>query len=116
MKNLEAIVITLMLFVTLGVHAQKKSEKKAKKITKEMTQVLDLTKNESEAIYNIQLNRFEQNAAIKKQYENQPEEKKQKLKELGNKVYNQLKNALGGKQKGKERLAKWKKYKQSKKK
>ena len=114
MKNLKALLFTLVLFVTLGINAQKKQEKKAKKIATEMTKVLDLTKKESKAVYKIHFNKFKESAAIKKPYANQPEVKKQNLKKLGNKVYNQLKDALGSKEKGKLRLKKWKEYKQSK--
>jgi type III secretory pathway component EscR len=115
MKNLKALLFTLVLFVTLGINAQKKQEKKAKKIATEMTKVLDLTKKESKAVYKIHLDKFNASTAIKKQFANEPEVKKQNLKKLGNSVYNQMKDALGGKEKGKARLEEWKQYKQSKK-
>jgi len=106
MKKLKLLFACMTFFVALGVNAQVKPEKKAKKIANEMTEVLSLDKQESKAIYKIQLERLKEGEAIKKEYANQPEVKKQKLKKLGNKVYNQLKEAIGI-----EQLKKWKAHK-----
>lgn len=114
MNNFKTLLITMMLFVSIEANAQNNSEKKAKKIALEMTKVLNLSKKESKAVYKIHFNKFNESAAIKKQFASEPEVKKQNLKKLGNSVYNLMKNALGGKEKGKARLEEWKQYKQSK--
>ena len=108
MKKLKFLFASIMLFVFVGVHAQPKPEKKAKKITDEMTEVLSLNKKESKEVYDIQLARFTEAQAIRKEYSDQPEVQKEKLKALGNKLYNQMKNAIGP-----ERQKQWKEYKKN---
>jgi len=108
--------ITLVLFVSLFIssfaaNAQKKMEKKAKKITTEITEVLKLNKKESKAVYQIQIDRLKESASIKKEYADDKIVRKQKLKKLGNKIFNQMKKTLGA-----ERLKQWKKHKSKKKK
>ena len=102
MKKVTLLIPMLFLFLSLSAHAQKA---KAKKIAKEMTEVLSLDKKESKAVYKIQLNRFKESTSIKSEHANEPVIRKQKLKKLGNKVYNQLKAVLGI-----ERLKKWKQH------
>jgi hypothetical protein len=104
MKKQHLLLPILLLFLTFGMQAQNKS--KAKSLSKEMTEVLSLDKKESKAIYKLHLNKLNESDAIKKEFANKPEMKKQKLKKLGNKVYNQIKEAIGI-----ERLKKWKNYK-----
>lgn len=103
MKQLFAI---LALVLTLGMTAQENPEKKAKKLANEFTQVLSLNKEESKAIYEIQLERFKSVQSINEEFADQPEVKQEKLKALGDKVYNQIKNVLGM-----ERQKQWKEYK-----
>lgn len=103
MKHLFALIV---FFLSLSMSAQQNPEKKAQKFADEMTEVLSLNKEESKAIYEIQLDRFKENQSIQKEFGNDPEMKKEKLKVLGNKVYNQVKNILG-----KERQEQWKEYK-----
>jgi hypothetical protein len=103
MKHVFAIIV---LFVSLSVSAQQKPEKKAQKFTDEMTEVLSLNKEESKAIYEIQLERFKENQAINEEFADNQEMKKEKLKELGNKVFNQTKKVLG-----EDRQKQWKDYK-----
>jgi hypothetical protein len=74
-----------------------------------MTQVLDLNKKESKAVYQVQLKRFNEGKSIKSQYSDQLEVRKEKLRLLGNRVYNDLKAAIGI-----ERLKEWKKYRKNK--
>ncbi|GAA4818114.1 hypothetical protein [Litoribaculum gwangyangense] len=97
-------IMVLMFALTLG--AQPNPAKKAQKFADEMTEVLSLSKEESKAIYQIQLDRFKENQAIQKEYAGDPEIIKEKQKELGNKVYNQVKNVIGV-----ERQKQWKAYK-----
>ncbi len=94
------------LFVTFTLSAQPSPEKKAKKFADEVTQVLELNEEESKAVYEIQLDRIKQNQAIEKEYADNPEEKKAKIKELGNSTFNKMKALLGA-----ERQKKWKAYK-----
>ena len=104
MKKQYLVLTILIMFLSFGMNAQNKS--KAKEISEEMTEVLSLNKKETKAIYKIQLNRLNESDAIKKEYANAPQEKKQKLKMLGNKVYNEIKETIGT-----ERLKEWKEYK-----
>jgi len=106
MKHLFLVIV---LLATVGLSAQESPEKKAKKLADEFTQVLSLNKEESKAIYQIQLERFEEAQSINTEFSDEPEIKKEKLKVLGDKVYNQVKNVLG-----KERSEKWKEYKSKK--
>lgn len=99
----------IALFFTLSLLAQPSPKERAKKIANEMAQVLDLDNKERKAIYRIQLDRFNESNEIKKQYATQPEVRKEKLNELGSKVYNQLKKFLGS-----ERLKKWRESKKQK--
>ena len=109
MKKLKLVLTLFALTIMFNANAQVKQEKQAKKIANEMTDVLLLNKQESKAVYKIQLNKFEEGASIKEKYADQPEVKKEKLNKLGSKVYNQLKELLGM-----ERLKEWKAYKESK--
>jgi len=106
MKKLKWLITLIALFLIFGLNAQTKPEKKAKKIAHEMAQVLSLSKEESNTIYQIQLERFNESQSIEKEFSNDPETKQEKLKELGNKVFNQVKKVLGP-----ERQKQWKEYK-----
>lgn len=103
MKQLFAIFVFVL---TLSVSAQENPEKKAEKLANEFTQVLSLNEEESKAIYRIQLERFKTAQAINKEFAEQPEIKQEKLKALGDKTFNQIKNVLGM-----ERQKQWKEYK-----
>ena len=103
MKQLFAI---LAFVITLGVTAQENPEKKAKKLANEFAQVLSLNEEESKAIYEIQFERFKSAQAINKEFADQSDEKQEKLKALGDKTFNQIKNVLGM-----ERQKQWKEYK-----
>lgn len=103
MKQLFAI---LAFVLTLSVSAQENPEKKAKKLANEFTQVLSLNEEESKAIYEIQLERFKSVQSVNKEFADEPEVKQEKLKVLGDKVYNQIKDVLGM-----ERQKQWKEYK-----
>lgn len=103
MKQLFAILVFVL---TLSVSAQENPEKKAEKLANEFTQVLSLNEEESKAIYEIQLERFKTAQSINKEFAEQPEIKQEKLKALGDKTFNQIKNVLGM-----ERQKQWKEYK-----
>jgi len=106
MKKLKFLLTFITFFAVVSLSAQPKPEKKAQKFTDEMTEVLSLNKQESKAIYEIQLNRFKEAQRINKEYADDPETKKEKTKELGNKVFNEMKKVLGA-----ERQKQWKAYK-----
>jgi len=106
MKKLKILLASILLLVSFSLSAQVAPEKKAKNLTNEMTKVLSLSKAESDAIYQIQLDRFKENQLILKEYSNDEETKKEKLKLLGNKVFNQVKDVLGP-----DRQKQWKEYK-----
>lgn len=100
-------IFTILAFVfALGVSAQENPEKKAKKLADEFTTVLSLNEQESKTIYEVQLERFKSAQAINKEFADQPEVKQEKLKALGDKTFNQIKNVLGI-----ERQKQWKEYK-----
>ena len=61
---------------------------------------------ESKEIYAIQVERFTKAQAIRKEHNGEPEIQKEKLKALGDKLYNQIKNVIGP-----ERQKQWKEYK-----
>jgi len=109
MKNLTHKLLILLFFIGFISSAQPSPKKKAQKITNEITKVLDLNKKESKAVYQVQLTRFTEGKAIRAEFSDQPELRKEKLKLLGNRVYNDLKAVVGI-----ERLKQWKKYKQNK--
>lgn len=108
MKALKTILAVLFLSTCLQVNAQS-PEKQAKKITDTMAEVLSLSKEESEAVYKVQLSRFKESDEIKKEFENEPEDLKEKLKILGNKVFNEMKNVVGV-----EKMKQWNQYKSKK--
>lgn len=105
MNKMKILTMFIALFTMTTLTAQVKPEKKAQKIAAEMTEVLSLNEKEKEAIYQIQLERFKESQVIQETYADQPEEKKAKLKALGNKVFNQIKEVLG-----EERQKKWKEH------
>lgn len=107
MKAFKIMLAILFVLTCLQVNAQS-PEKQAKKITDTMTEVLSLTKEESEAIYKIQLSRFKESDEIKKEHEDM-DTRKEKLKVLGNKVFNEMKSLVG-----KEKLKTWNEYKSKK--
>jgi pantothenate kinase type III len=106
---MKQLFLILSFVVTLGVSAQENPEKKAKKLANEFTQVLSLNEEESKSIYEIQLERFKSAQSINKEFADQPEIKEEKLKLLGDKVFNQIKEVLGM-----DRQKQWKEYKSKK--
>ena len=106
MRKFKILLTVLALISISAINAQPNPEKKAKKFTDEMTEVLSLNEEESKAIYEIQLERFKTVQSLKKEYANDPKTLKEKQKALGNEVFNKVKNVLG-----KERQQKWKDYK-----
>ena len=108
MKSIK--LITLLLFITsFSMNAQQAVEKNAQKIADEVTEVLSLNKEESDAVYQIQLNRFKENVNIKKEFKDDPEARKAAMKKNGDNTSKQMKQLLGN-----ERMKLWLEHKQSK--
>ena len=108
MKKFKLILPLLLVFCALNLQAQKQLEKKAEKLSSEITEVLKLNDDESKAVYNIHLERFKAAKEIREKYKDDEATKKEKLKKLGNTVFNQMKETLG-----KERMKKWNKHRKS---
>lgn len=108
MKILKLLLPLFFIFCSINFQAQKKQEKKAKKITAEITKALQLSDKESKYVYKIQLEKFKEAKRIREEYANNESAKKKELKKNGNKVYNEMKKTLG-----KERMKKWKEYRKS---
>ena len=123
MNRTTLALLFVSFFLCLGtVEAQKKKGKKKNKLEKqaramatEMDKALDLTDEEFDAVLKIQIDKRKEGNKIKSNSELSQEERKKQLKKLGNRVYNQMKDALGGGEQGKSRLKKWKQYKKDKK-
>ena len=99
----------LVFFLSLATYAQPNPEKKAQKLTDRITEALSLSKADSKAVYNIQLERFNQAKVINNKFGNQPEVKNEKLQALGKETYNKMKNYLG-----KDRMKQWADYRKNK--
>jgi len=113
--------LSLVLGITT-VEAQKKEkkgknkvEKQARKMVNEMDKAIGLSKEEFQMVLKIQMDRRTESQKIRNDKNLSQEEQKDALKKLGNKVYNQMKDALGGNEKGKQRMKKWKQYQKDKK-
>lgn len=106
---MKPLLTLIIFFMALSISAQPNPAKKAQKFADEMTEFLSLSKEESKAIYQIQLDRFKETQALKKEYADDPDTLKKKQKELGNKVYNQVKKIIGVK-----RQKQWAEHKSNK--
>ena len=104
--------ISLLLFLMVlatNVYSQNTGEKRAIKITNEMSEVLSLDDDEKAKVYEIQLKRFHEVATIRSMHAEDPETKKAELKKVYNRLYGKLKSTLG-----KDKMQDWKIYKQNK--
>ena len=102
--------ISLLLFLMVlatNVYSQNTGEKRAIKITNEMSEVLSLDDDEKAKVYEIQLKRFNEVAIIRSTYAEDPETKKAELKKVYNRLSGKLKSALG-----KDKMNEWRTYKQ----
>jgi hypothetical protein len=105
MKSLNTLLVVLFLCSFSMASAQVNSDKRATKLSQKMKKALDLSKQETQDIYDMQYKRFEKANRLKEEYADQPDVLKQKRKELGKEIYNNLKNYLG-----KDRLKEWRKW------
>lgn len=104
----KVILLLLLILFSFGNYAQIDSGKRATKITKKMTKVLSLNKEEKTRVYDIQLNRFQQIASVREKYKNDSQTRKSELKKVYRKLFGILKNALG-----EDKMQSWKNYKQN---
>ena len=86
MKKL--ILFTLLIIFSLGTYAQDDPIKRATKLTDTMTKALSLNKEEQTKVYQIQLERFQEVSIIKNKYQDNPETKKTKLKNVKTNSFN----------------------------
>jgi pantothenate kinase type III len=105
MRPLNTLIVVLFLCSFTTASAQINSDKRATKLSQKMKKALDLSKEETQDIYDMQYERFEKANRLKEKYADQPDVLKQKRKELGKEIYNNLKNYLG-----KDRLKEWRKW------
>ena len=108
MEKFKLILPLLLFFFATNLQAQKQLEKKAEKLSSEITKALELNEEEAKAVYNIQLERFKKANEIREKHKDDEATKKEELKKLGNTVFNQMKETLG-----KERMKKWNQYRKS---
>ena len=104
--------ISLLLFLMVlatNVYSQNTGEKRAIKITNEMSEVLSLNSEEKAKVYEIQLKRFNEVNTIRSTYKKDPETKKAELKKVYKRLFGKLKNALD-----KKKMQQWRIYKRNK--
>jgi len=102
MKLLNSLLLIIFVCSFSTASAQINSHKRAKKLSNKMAKALDLSNKEKKDIYQMQFDRFEKSNQLAEEYADQPDVLKEKKKELGKEIYNQLKNYLG-----KDRLEEW---------
>lgn len=108
--NLLKNVFVLVLFLSTSVICSAQSpEKKAQKLTDEVSDVLSLSKKEAKAVYEIQLVRFQSVKEINQNHQGDEAEKKEMIKEVSNNTYKEMKTYLGI-----DRMKQWDAYKKSK--
>lgn len=105
MRPLNTLIVILFLCSFTTASAQINSDKRATKLSQKMKKALDLSKEETQDIYDMQYERFEKANRLNEKYAGQPDVLKQKRKKLGKEIYNNLKNYLG-----KDRLKEWRKW------
>lgn len=107
MKKIIFIVITFLL--TVSVQAQSNVEKRAKRITNEMTEVLSLSEEETAQILAFQTERLTAIENLKKETEGDEETFKVKSKEFQKSFNKKLASILGA-----EKLKTWQEHMKAK--
>ena len=103
-KNI--LILLFSLLVTISF-AQEDSVSKALDITKLMTDALSLDEEQKMKVYKIQLNRFQEVASVRNEYNDDTQTRKEELRKAFNRLHGKLTNALG-----KEKMQQWAEYKQ----
>ena len=109
---MKQLFLITLLFVSLTTVAQKQREKNVRNMADEMAKVLDLSKEESQKIFDMRMECLKNIDKIKEQNSDASKEELKKLRTPIVKAYNKdLANYIG-----KEKRKKWRTYMLSKKK
>ena len=100
------ILLALLIVFNSNAIAQDNLSIKATKITNEMAEVLSLSEEDTEKVYEVQLKRFQEVVSIREQYKDNDQKRKLELKKVYKRLFGKLKNALD-----KDKMQQWKNYK-----
>ena len=100
------ILLALLIVFNSNAIAQDNLSIKATKITNEMTEVLSLSEEDREKVYEVQLKRFQEVVSIREQYKDDDQTRKLELKKVYKRLFGKLKNALD-----KDKMQQWRNYK-----
>ena len=100
------ILLALLIVFILYSIAQDNLSIKATKITNEMAEVLSLSEEDREKVYEVQLKRFQEVVSIREQYKDDDQTRKLELKKVYKRLFGKLKNTLD-----KDKMQQWRNYK-----
>ena len=100
------ILLALLIVFNSNAIAQDNLSIKATKITNEMAEVLSLSEEDTEKVYEVQLKRFQEVVSIREQYKDNDQKRKLELKKVYKRLFGKLKNALD-----KDKMQQWRNYK-----
>jgi hypothetical protein len=100
------ILLALLIVFNSNAIAQDNLSIKATKITNEMAEVLSLSEEDREKVYEVQLKRFQEVVSIREQYKDDDQTRKLELKKVYKRLFGKLKNTLD-----KDKMQQWRNYK-----
>ena len=100
------ILLALLIVFNSNAIAQDNLSIKATKITNEMAEVLSLSEEDTEKVYEVQLKRFQEVVSIREQYKDDDQTIKLELKKVYKRLFGKLKNTLD-----KDKMQQWRNYK-----
>ncbi|MEZ8002745.1 MAG: hypothetical protein QMC45_03165 [Patiriisocius sp.] len=100
------ILLALLIVFNSNAIAQDNLSIKATKITNEMAEVLSLSEEDTEKVYEVQLKRFQEVVSIREQYKDDDQTRKLELKKVYKRLFGKLKNTLD-----KDKMQQWRNYK-----
>ena len=100
------ILLALLIVFNSNAIAQDNLSIKATKITNEMAEVLSLSEEDTEKVYEVQLKRFQEVVSIREQYKDNDQTRKLELKKVYKRLFGKLKNTLD-----KDKMQQWRDYK-----
>ena len=100
------ILLALLIVFNSNAIAQDNLSIKATKITNEMAEVLSLSEEDTEKVYEAQLKRFQEVVSIREQYKDDDQTRKLELKKVYKRLFGKLKNTLD-----KDKMQQWRNYK-----
>tara|TARA_B110001452_G_scaffold262547_1_gene262723 strand:+ start:322 stop:654 length:333 start_codon:yes stop_codon:yes gene_type:complete len=100
------ILLALLIVFNSNAIAQDNLSIKATKITNEMAEVLSLSEEDTEKVYEVQLKRFQEVVSIREQYKDDDQTRKLELKKVYKRLFGKLKNTLD-----KDKMQQWRDYK-----